>query len=158
MMLGAMPAGAHGVHGSVPAVIGEQAGPYRVSLWIEYDGGFDDNRSVRASAEIESEGAATDPELWVVGPDGLRRHIDELLASASAWTVQFDSQLGDTLIISWTTNAGQHVEQAIAIDEMATPWYFQATLIVITVPGLWFVMWLWRRRARVFSAPVMVSQ
>jgi len=151
-MLGAIPAGAHGVHGSVPATIGEQAGPYHVSLWIEYD----NNERVRASAEIQSDSTARDPDLWVIGADGLRRPIDQLLASANVWTVQFDTRLGDTLVVTWTTNAGERGEHTFIIDEMPTPLWLQLTLIVITVPGLWFVRWLWRRRVRVFSKPVMV--
>ena len=152
MMLAAIPAGAHGVHGTVPAMIGEHAGPYQVSLWIEYD----NNEQVRASAEIASEGSVQDPDLWVIGADGIPRHLDQLLETAGSWTVQFDSALGDTLLVSWTTATGERGERAFIIDEMATPRWLQATLIVITVPGLWFVTWLWRRRVRVFGTPVMV--
>jgi len=143
---------AHGEHGAAPVALSETAGPYVVSVWVE---SFAD-RTMTTSALIEGKGTQVPPELWLESSHG-RTSIAELLAGQNGtWTVEFHSVAGDAIVIGWATS-GKAGELVIALDELAAPWWFRLLLVLVTVPGLWFAHWLWKRRRRAFGlAPAPV--
>jgi len=143
---------AHGDHGAELAAHSEPAGPYTVTVWVEEQA----DETVTANVIIDGRGIETPPGLWLETNEGRVALGEPITVQANTWIFEFRSTGESSLVVSWATARGNG-EMAVLLEGLPAPWWFRPILVVVTVPGLWFANWLWKRRRRAFGlAPLSV--